>query len=55
MHLYVILNHIRKIVIHYIYVIEKQVAEEYAINCTLEKVSCKSIKLIFIFHPMNLR
>jgi hypothetical protein len=36
MYLYVILNHIRQIVIHYIYVIEKQV-EECAINCTLEK------------------
>jgi hypothetical protein len=36
MYLYNILNHMRKLVIHYIYVIEKQV-EECAINCTLEK------------------
>jgi hypothetical protein len=36
MYLYVILNHIRYIVIHCIYVIEKQI-EECAINCTLEK------------------
>jgi hypothetical protein len=35
-YLYIILNHMREIVIHYIYVIEKQ-AEKYAISCTLEK------------------
>jgi hypothetical protein len=36
-YLYIILNHMmREIVIHYIYIIEKQV-EECVINCTLEK------------------
>jgi hypothetical protein len=32
----IILNHMREIVIHYIYVIEKQV-EEHDISCTLKK------------------
>jgi hypothetical protein len=36
MYLYIILNHIREIVIHYIYHIEKQV-EECAISCKFEK------------------
>jgi hypothetical protein len=36
MYLYVILNYMKEIVIHYIYVIEKQV-EESVINCILEK------------------
>jgi hypothetical protein len=35
-YLYIILNHMREIVIYYIYVIMKQV-EESAISCTLEK------------------
>jgi hypothetical protein len=34
--LYIILNHMREIVIYYIYVITKQV-EEFAISCTSEK------------------
>jgi hypothetical protein len=36
MYLYIILNHMKVIVIHYTYAIEKQV-EECAITCTLEK------------------
>jgi hypothetical protein len=45
----------REIVIHHIYVIEKQV-KECVINCTLEKyIACKSIESISIFHPINLR
>jgi hypothetical protein len=49
MYLYVILNHIREIVIHYIYVIEKLVEECYKLY--IRKVTRKSIELIFIFHP----
>jgi hypothetical protein len=49
MYLYVILNHIRQIVIHYIYVIEKQVEECYKLYT--RKVTCKSIELVSISCP----
>jgi hypothetical protein len=44
----------REIVIQYTYAMEKQV-EQCDINCTLEKIACKSIKSISICHSTNLR
>jgi hypothetical protein len=43
----------REIIIHYIYVIEKQVEECYKLYIRI--IACKSIELISISYLMNLR